>query len=77
MNSLSSNSTLTYFIVFLLLVILVVVLYIFFAQRKRHSWWSFGPVVTPSHIVGGCAGTRYGCCPDGKTSRINAQGSNC
>jgi hypothetical protein len=29
-------------------------------------------------LVGGCAGTRYGCCPsDGKTSKVDAQGSNC
>jgi hypothetical protein len=30
-----------------------------------------------SKIVGGCAGTQYGCCPDGKTSRIDKAGSNC
>ena len=29
-------------------------------------------------LIGGCAGTRYGCCPsDGKTSKVDDQGSNC
>ena len=28
-------------------------------------------------LIGGCAGTRYGCCPDGITSRADYQGSNC
>ena len=27
--------------------------------------------------IGGCAGTRYGCCPNNTTSKINEQGSNC
>ena len=27
-------------------------------------------------LLGGCAGTRYGCCPDGVTAR-NETGSNC
>jgi hypothetical protein len=29
------------------------------------------------HKVGGCAGTRYGCCPNGRTPRANPWGSNC
>ena len=28
-------------------------------------------------IIGGCAGTRYGCCPDNYTPKIDTQGSNC
>ena len=37
------------------------------------------PVPTPSHstLIGGCAGTRYGCCPNGTTARINPAGTNC
>lgn len=27
--------------------------------------------------IGGCAGTRYGCCANNQTPKINAQGSNC
>ena len=37
------------------------------------------PVPTPSHstLIGGCAGTRYGCCPNGRTARVNPAGTNC
>lgn len=35
-------------------------------ERRRHRY----------HI-GGCAGTRYGCCDDKKTARTNPYGSNC
>jgi hypothetical protein len=28
-------------------------------------------------LIGGCAGTRYGCCPDGRTPKMNYNGSNC
>lgn len=33
-----------------------------------------GPVPRP---IGGCAGTRYGCCPNNSTPKINEQGTNC
>lgn len=29
------------------------------------------------HIIGGCAGTQYGCCPNGVTAKANYAGSNC
>ena len=32
------------------------------------------PVVKP---IGGCAGTRYGCCPNGTTPKANYIGANC
>ena len=37
------------------------------------------PVPIPAHIkpIGGCAGTRYGCCPNGVTARMNPAGTNC
>jgi len=34
-----------------------------------------GPL--PPKPMGGCAGTRYGCCPNNQTSKIDQQGSNC
>jgi hypothetical protein len=36
-----------------------------------------GPGPLPPKPVGGCAGTRYGCCPNNQTPKINPQGSNC
>ena len=36
-----------------------------------------GPGPRPPKPVGGCAGTRYGCCPNNQTPRLNPQGSNC
>ncbi len=35
------------------------------------------PIPVPVKPIGGCAGTRYGCCPDGRTPRINPMGTNC
>ena len=38
------------------------------------------PPPTPSPYpkpIGGCAGTRYGCCTNNTTPKINEQGSNC
>jgi hypothetical protein len=29
------------------------------------------------HIIGGCAGTQYGCCPNGVTAKANYAGTNC
>jgi hypothetical protein len=35
------------------------------------------PVPVPVKPIGGCAGTRYGCCPNGTTPKANFLGSNC
>ena len=35
------------------------------------------PQPAPQPMIGGCAGTRYGCCPDGRTPKMNLIGSNC
>ena len=35
------------------------------------------PVPAPIKPIGGCAGTRYGCCPNGVTARVNPAGTNC
>jgi len=35
------------------------------------------PNPSPSQLIGGCAGTRYGCCPNGVTPKMNMIGSNC
>ena len=36
-----------------------------------------GPGPKPPKSIGGCAGTRYGCCPNNSTAKIDTQGSNC
>lgn len=35
------------------------------------------PRPRPQHLLGGCAGTRWGCCPDGRTARSDPLGMNC
>jgi len=35
------------------------------------------PVPVIKKPIGGCAGTRYGCCPNGSTPKANYLGSNC
>lgn len=36
-----------------------------------------GPGPTPAKPIGGCAGTRYGCCPNQETPKIDEKGTNC
>ena len=36
-----------------------------------------GPGPRPAKPIGGCTGTRYGCCPNGVTARRNFAGTNC
>lgn len=38
---------------------------------------SHSNVHNQNQLVGGCAGTRYGCCTDGTTAKVDQQGSNC
>jgi hypothetical protein len=35
------------------------------------------PEPLPKKPIGGCSGTRYGCCPDNYTPKVDEQGSNC
>ena len=37
------------------------------------------PVPSPPYhpMVGGCSGTRYGCCPNSSEAKVNTLGSNC
>ena len=64
-------------IVILLLVILVII-----EAVPRHDVAPPMPVPSPTppsppHILGGCSGTRWGCCPDGRTPRADPLGTNC
>ncbi len=36
-----------------------------------------GPGPKPQKMIGGCGGTRYGCCPDNYTPKMDTEGSNC
>ena len=36
-----------------------------------------GPGPVPPKPVGGCAGTRYGCCPNNQTPKLDPRGTNC
>ena len=36
-----------------------------------------GPGPMPPKPIGGCSGTRFGCCANNQTPKFNAQGSNC
>ena len=42
-------------------------------RRNEHdrNWWK------RNQDIGGCAGTRYGCCDDGQTAKKNFYGANC
>jgi len=36
-----------------------------------------GPGPVPPKPIGGCSGTRYGCCPNNQTPKFDINGSNC
>ncbi len=67
-----TNNILIIFLILLLLIML-------FKTRVTVVDIQPVPVPIPAHIkpIGGCAGTRYGCCPNGVTARMNPAGTNC
>jgi hypothetical protein len=65
------------FIGFILLLAVVIIL-----AMTMETEWKLLPKkreeVSPQSVwIGGCAGTRYGCCPDGLTTRYDQSGTNC
>ena len=75
---------LTIFNIVLSLGILVVVIMLIVKLKEKQDQKPDLPniVVKPvfPHMkprIGGCAGTRFGCCPNGRTPRANPWGSNC
>jgi hypothetical protein len=67
-----TNNILIFILIFILLIILL-----------RTHVTVINPVPVPRPVpasvnkIGGCAGTRYGCCPNGITARQNNIGTNC
>ena len=64
-----------------ILIIFLSVLILFFLFRSHVTIIDYKPAPSPSPVpikpIGGCAGTRYGCCPNGVTARMNPIGTNC
>ena len=63
-----TNTILMIFLILLLLIMLF---------KTRVTVVDIQPVPVPIKPIGGCAGTRYGCCPNGVTARMNPAGTNC
>jgi hypothetical protein len=69
----------------ILIILLIVILLIMLFQSHVTIIHTSppGPKPTPVPVpivvkpIGGCAGTRYGCCPNGVTARMNPAGTNC
>jgi hypothetical protein len=72
-------------IVVLLLVILFIVLtgHIYIVAQPNIQPTPTPPQPTPqpkpkpNQLIGGCEGTRYGCCPYSEIPKLNEIGSNC
>jgi hypothetical protein len=70
-------------------VITLVLLFILYSHGQQSATTTYSanvvvrrprpkPHVNPdAYVVGGCAGTRYGCCPGGVEPKRDAVGSNC
>ena len=61
----------TILIVFLIFLILIMLFKTQVTVIDNHH------VPVPVKPIGGCAGTRYECCPNGTTARMNPAGTNC
>jgi hypothetical protein len=83
-NGNSSSGTKFQTILLFLIIFLVAggIIYYYYNEKKQSKNPSSTTYIVPvpgvpSHVIGGCAGTRYGCCPDGRTARADMRGSNC
>ena len=68
--------------IYIIVVVLILLLILSFLghiviQKKEENKDDSGSSSKTVVVVGGCAGTQYGCCPNGKTAKMNAWGSNC
>ena len=77
-----NNIIMTIVIVVIVIVAIAIITYV--AEKNSGSTTNIFPVIRPRRpnkpsqpLIGGCAGTRWGCCPDGKTARTDKHGKNC
>jgi|13_taG_2_1085334.scaffolds.fasta_scaffold185490_2 hypothetical protein len=69
-----------FLILILVVVVIIAVVLIAYAVQRKSNNLPIIPVIPirPRHRrIGGCAGTRWGCCPDGRTPRTDKHGRNC
>lgn len=65
-------------IVLILIIVMVIVNHIVIITPTQTTTTTTTQVVpVPRKPIGGCAGTRYGCCPNGVSPKANYLGSNC
>ena len=57
-------------IVLLCIALLALIMHMLKSNSTPTNSPSYGP-------IGGCAGTRYGCCPNSQIPKLNALGTNC
>lgn len=79
MSSNSSTSIHTTLVIILSISTFALLAYILFSNLSASSaqYIPFIPNGPTNRILGGCAGTRWGCCPDGYTARNDPFGTNC
>ena len=68
-------------VIYIIVVVLILFLILSFLGhiiiQKKDSDESSSSDSSKTVIVGGCDGTRFGCCNDNITSKINSIGTNC
>ncbi len=79
-NNSRGTSIQTILLILIIFLIIGAVVFYYFYEKKQSKKSSSTTYIVPvpgTKLIGGCAGTRYGCCPDGRSPRIDMKGSNC
>jgi hypothetical protein len=64
-------------IIILLLVVLIIVFLSNIVVINNPNPPIPPPKPKPKPLIGGCKGTRYGCCPNSNIAKLNRIGTNC